>query len=265
MKHSIIKAVCLVVLACVAVLSIHSDERAVDLTSIVLESFNGETAHVWNDGRRERTYEFSWALAASRFATKTSDEDGNEVQYPVLRYVERWPSALFRSNRDGVDIKSLGINGRFDRQGNNWIDIYPVQGEGEDAEPFEIPVPGRLRYIDLWVWGSNLNYWMEAYFRDLHGAVHRIQLGSLAYPGWRNLRAHIPNHIHQSKRILPYFAQLKFIKFRIWTSPIENVSNFYIYLNQFKIVTDTFETYFDGDELADPDIISEIWANEDDK
>ena len=263
MKHSIIKAVCLVVLACVAVFSVYSDERTVDLTSIVLESFNGETAHEWNDGRHTRNYEFSWALAASRFATKISDEDGNEVQYPVLRYVERWPSALFRSNRDGRDIKSLGINGRFDRQGNNWIDIYPVQGEGDEAKAFEIPVPGRLRYLDLWVWGANLNYWMEAYFRDFQGAVHRIPLGSLAYQGWRNLRAHIPNHIHQSKRILPHLAQLKFLKFRIWTSPIENVSNFYIYLNQFKIVSDTFESYFDGDELADPDTVAEIWADDD--
>ena len=258
MKYGSIKAVCLVVLACIAVLSATADELTVDLTSIILESFNGETTHEWFDGRHPRSFEFSWAMTASKFATTATDQDGNEVTYPRSTYVEAWPIALFGYNRDGRTIKSFGINGQFDRQGYNWIDVYPVETDGETR--FEIPMPGRVRYIDLWVWGANLNYYIEAYIRDNQGIVHIINLGNIAYAGWKNLRANIPNHIRQSKRILPAHASLKFVKFRIWTQPIERVSNFYIYFKQFKILTDTFETLYDGDDLADPDLIPELWA-----
>ena len=258
MKYGSIKAICLVVLACIAVLSATADEATVDLTSIVLESFNGEAAHEWHDGRHPRNFEFNWALNASKFATTATDADGNEVTYPRSTYVDAWPIALFGYNRDGRDIKSLGINGRFDRQGYNWIDVYPVESDG--TTPFEIPLPGRVRYMDLWIWGSNLDYYVEAYVRDFQGIVHIIRLGGIAHTGWKNLRAHIPNHIQQSKRVLPSHAQLQFVKFRLWTQPTERVNNFYVYFKQFKILTDTFESLFDGDELADPDLIPQLWA-----
>ena len=259
MKYGSIKAVCLVVLACIAVLSATADDLTVDLTSIILESFNGETTHEWFDGRHPRSFEFSWAMTASKFTTTATDQDGNEVTYPRSTYVEAWPIALFGYNRDGRTIKSFGINGQFDRQGYNWIDLFPVETDGETR--FEIPMPGRVRYIDLWVWGANLNYYVEAYIRDNQGIVHIINLGNIAHAGWKNLRANIPNHIRQGKRILPAHAALKFVKFRIWTQPVERVSSFYVYFKQFKILTDTFETLYDGDDLADPDLIPELWAD----
>jgi len=257
MKHGSIKAVCLIVLACITVLSAYSDERTVDLNSIILEEFSDETSHEWIERRTPRKFEYSWAVAASKFASKSTDEDGNEVQYPIMAYVDTWPIALYGYNREGKEIKSLGIHGRFDRQGYNWLDLYPVNGD----KPFEIPMPGRVRYIDMWVWGSNLDYTVEAYVRDYQGAVHRIPMGNLAYTGWKNLRAHIPNNVRQSKRVLPSLAQLQFVKFRIWTTPGERVDNFFIYLKQFKVLTDTFESPFDGDDLADPDLYPQLWAN----
>ena len=75
------------------------------------------------------------------------------------------------------------------------------------------------------------------------------------------MRIKIPTSIAQSKRIQPRLASLSFVKFRIWTTPLERVDNFYIYLNHFKILTDTFESLFDGDELADPDRVQELWAS----
>jgi hypothetical protein len=112
----------------------------------------------------------------------------------------------------------------------------------------------------MWVWGSNLRYYIEAYFRDYQGVVYSLRLGDLGYQGWRNLRVRIPTNIPQSKRVLPRHAGLTFVKFRIWTTPSERVDNFYVYFNQMKILTDTFESLFDGDELADPERIQEFWA-----
>jgi hypothetical protein len=243
MKHGSFKVVCLIIWGCITALSAFGDEYTVDLESIVLEPFDGNSDYVWKTD-------------ASKFATKTEDQS-----FPQTTYVEAWPIAAFGYNRDGKDIKSLGIHGRFDRRGYNWIDIYPTSGaDGDDAGPAEIPIPGRIRYLDMWVWGSNLNFYIEAYVRDYQGVVHNIRLGTIAHTGWKNLRAMIPGNIPQSKRILPRYAGLSFVKFRIWTQPVEKVGDFYIYFKQFKVLTDTFESLFDGDELADPDRVQELWA-----
>jgi hypothetical protein len=182
----------------------------------------------------------------------------------VLGYVAAWPIAVFGYKRDGSDnLKSLGIHGRFDRRGYNWIDVYPSKGgDGDDADdPFEIPIPGRIRNLDLWVGGSNLDYYMEVYLRDNQGVVHNVKLGNINHTGWKNLRVNIPTNIPQSQPMIPRKPGLSFVKFRIWTQPTEKVGDFYIYLKQFKVLTDLFESLFDGNDLADPEYVQELWAD----
>jgi hypothetical protein len=247
----------LILMAGIAVFSAFGDENTVDYEAVVLETWDGTTtAHEWTIGSKTYSYDFTWKLEASKFATKTDDD-----AFPKITYVPSWPMALFGANRSGKELQSLGVGGRFDRRGYNWVDLYPVTGEGDDAEPFEIPIPGRLSYLDLWVWGSNLNYYIEIYLRDYQGVVHNIHLGYIGFTGWQNMRVRVPNSIPQAKRVLPKLAGLTFVKFRIWTTPLERVDNFYIYFDQFKVLTDTFESLYDGDELADPDRVQELWNN----
>jgi hypothetical protein len=230
-------------MVCAAAAAAFGDESTVNYESIILDSFDGDSAYIWK-------------VDASKFATKT-DED----TFPKISYVSTWPSALFGANRQGLDLRSLGVWGRFDRRGYNWIDVYPVDAEGgEDAGPAEIPMPGRVQYVDVWVWGSNLNYYVEAFIRDHLGVVHVLNLGNLGYQGWKNLRAYIPTSIPQAKRVLPRLAPLSFVKLRVWTQPREPVSNFYVYFDQLKVLSDTFESIYDGDELADPERVQELWT-----
>ena len=248
----------LFVMLSLAVFSVFADENTVDIASIVIESFNGESSRQWTASGRLRTYDFEWRVDASKFA---STVDGDS--FPQLAYVEAWPMAAFGASADDRNLKSLGIWGKFDRRGYNWIDLYPVRVDGPEDEaplPFEIPIPGRIQSLDMWVWGSNLNYYLEAYFRDYQGVVHNLYMGSLSFQGWRNLRMNIPTSIRQSRRVLPRYAGLHFVKFRIWTTPMERVDNFYIYFNQMKILTDVFESLFDGDELADPERVQQLWG-----
>jgi len=254
------RAIFLLVFLSLTVFAAFGDEKLVDFRSIVLESFNGGTTHQWEYGGRSYSYEYDWALDASKFATKVNNES-----FPRANYVEAWPQQLWGTNRNNTNhIKSFGIWGRFDRRGYNWIDVYPVvpgsATESDPPQPFEIPLPGRVSTIDAWVWGSNHNFYMEAYIRDFNGVIHSLYMGDLAYVGWRNLKVQIPNHIRQSKRLLPHYAGLTFVKFRIWTMPRERVDNFYVYFNQVKVLTDTFESMFDGDDLANPEVVQEIWA-----
>jgi hypothetical protein len=243
MKHGSFKIICLIIWACVAVLSSYGDDITNDFETRILEAFNGDS-------------EYTWKTAASKFATET-----DEASYPLLTYVEAWPIAAFGQNRDGSqDLKSLGIHGRFNRMGYNWIDVYPVKSDDSDENPAEIPIPGRVRNVDMWVWGSNLNFYIEVFLRDYRGVVHSMKLGDINYTGWRNLRLVVPNTIPQSKRILPRYAGLSFVKFRIWTQPFERVADFYVYFKQLKVLTDVFESYYDGDDLADPQRVDELWA-----
>lgn len=257
MKQGRFKAVRLVVflflMLSITVFSISADDSTVNLQTIVLEAFDGETTREWSVGGRTFTYEFEWRADASRFA---SEVDG--MVFPQLSFVQAWPMALFGANRENRDIRSFGIWGRFDRRGYNWVDIYPVAFGTED--PFEIPIPGRIQNFDMWVWGSNLNYTMEIVVRDHQGITHTIPMGSLAFEGWRNMRVRVPSNIPQTRRVLPRFAGLHFVKFRIWTTPMERVDNFFIYFSQLQILTDVFEALFDGNDLADPARVQELWG-----
>jgi len=253
MKHGSLKIICLIIWACITVFSVYGDETANNFESFVLESFNGTGDSDYN-----------WKVEASKFITKT-DSAGNEldVPYPRTIFVEAWPIAAFGNNRgdNAQELRSFGINGMFDRRGYNWIDVYPVLADDDDENPAEIRIPGRVRSIDMWVWGANLRFYIEIFVRDYLGVVHTLRFGDISYAGWRNLRVNIPTNIPQSKRILPAYAGLTFVKFRVWTQPVERVDNFYVYFKQLRVLTDTFEALFDGNDLADPKHVEQIWAN----
>jgi hypothetical protein len=247
MKQVSFKIICVIFLVCVTVFSGYgNDDMAVLWETIVIESFNGD-----EDSK------YIWKTEASRFSTRTED-----VTFPVLSFVEAFPSQAFRINRNNPEtIRSLGIHGRFDRRGYNWIDIYPVLRDDPDERAVGIPIPGRVRTIDMWVWGANFRYYIEIYLRDFQGVPHVLKLGDINYRGWRNLSVNIPTRIQQTRRTLPSHAGLEFLKFRIWTQPVERVDDFYVYFKQLKILTDMFERMFDGDDLADPEFVEQIWAN----
>jgi hypothetical protein len=251
MKQGCFRVVCLLFL--VFAVPGFSDELTVTSEAFIIETFDGGSSHEWNIAGKTISHDYSWQAAASKFATEG---------YPKLNPVSAWPQALFGLNRQGADYKALGILGNFMRDGYNWIDIYPMAANADGEEgPFEIPLPGRVQYLDMWIWGSNHNYYIDAYVRDYQGIIHVIRLGDIAYKGWKNLRAPIPTGIRQAKRILPNYAGLRFVKFRIWTRPNESMGDFYIYLDHFKILSDTFESFYDGDDLADPDRVQELWSS----
>jgi hypothetical protein len=121
-------------------------------------------------------------------------------------------------------------------------------------------LPGRIKVFDVWVRGSNYNYYLEAHFEDSWGMPHVLKMGNLNYRGWKNLSVNFPTSIRQSSNYLPRFRPLKFVKFVLWTQPSEQVGEFYVYFDHVKILTDIFEERFDGDTLADPEFTKNLWG-----
>jgi len=270
MKQNIARALSLslVLLSLLGVGGLFADENTVNLESVVIQNFD--------DSAKE-----PWFLIASKFAT---------AGFPKLNYVKSWPQALYGSNVDNKDLRVLGVAMLFDRKEYNWVDLVPgtKTGEGADAQyaPTELPLPGRVKMLDMWVWSGNYDYYMEAFVRDYKGIVHIIPLGDLAFVGWKNIRINIPENIPQSKKYLPKREGLSFVKLRIWTRPTENVAimikgndpdpkdpdyqtkidarnldkSVKFYFDNIKVLTDTFETLYDGDSLTRPDILKDAWG-----
>jgi hypothetical protein len=272
---------CFLLMAGIAVTTAFGDERIIVLEAKILDTFDDDKEASFygtesTDGteRTERGPRFNWQIEGSKFATPEKKNDQGEViveKYPRLAYVNTWPETSIRPTTDAqkANLKAIGINSSFTRRGYNWIDVYPKASD-YDQKGIGFDIPGRIRFMDMWVWGSNLDYTLEAYFKDWQGMIRTVNFGSLAYEGWRDLQIAIPASFPQTKKVLPSFAPLRFIKFRIWTSPTEIVDQLdptdprqttgvYIYFDQLKILTDTFETPYDGEELTNRDTVQEKW------
>lgn len=209
--------------------------RGVNYETYVLDSFDDAGDEPW-----------MWIAAGSRFIT-----DG----YPVVKYFDGMPGGMRVMQDDPYgEYRVLGVQFKFNRQGDNWVDLIPVMpGEdGEDA-PYEIPLRGIVSRIEMWVWGAGYLYELEVLVRDYEGRVHTLPLGRLNYEGWRNLTARVPTSIPQTSRYLNDNNYLSFVAIRIRTTPRERVDDFYVFFDQLKVVTDTYKPSYDGFEFVNAD------------
>ena len=190
--------------------------------------------------------------------------------YPRMAYVNTWPQALYRQEPDGRTLQSLGVQAAFTRQGYNYVEFVPVE-QNQDGEtvPRGIPIPGEVNNLDMWVWGSNFDYYVDIHLRDYRGMTHVLKLGDINFRGWRNLRIQIPTWIPQSSR---YTAELRngqfesdlrsleLVKIVLWTRPQERVNGFFVYFDEIKVETDMYRDPFDGEELRDPQYVEQLWS-----
>jgi hypothetical protein len=256
MKQHFARTLCLslVLLTAIAGGKLFADENTVNLESVVVQNFDDPANQ-------------PWFVIGSKFST-----DG----FPQVGYIKTWPVAVY-GTKPTADLKSLGIAMLFDRREFNWVDIVPGKKSGTAEkpvyEPVELPLVGRVKMLDMWVWSANFDYYLEAYVRDYKGIVYTINMGDLNFVGWKNLRINIPDSIPQGRKYLPRREGLTLVKFRIWTRPTEAVklyssdpkatpfdTSVKFYFDNIKVLTDTFETLFDGDTLADPNAARDAWG-----
>ncbi len=237
-----------------------ADEITVRLQSHEIETWDGEDSAYFSDTGEP----ISWHVVPSKFA----DENRPRTAYVM----NEWPQDLFGTKPDDPEgLGVLGINGAFTRQGYNDLELVPGLGSGDDFVAKAIPLPGRVQTLDFWVWGSNYDYYVELHFRDFQGMPHVLtpyrnenlrEPGSIKFVGWKNLFITMPNYIKQSVNYKPSLASLSLSKIVFTTHPSEIVSDFYIYVDHLKVLSDMHESNFDGADLSTPARIDEIWGTE---
>ncbi|MEL3906498.1 MAG: flagellar filament outer layer protein FlaA [Treponema sp.] len=189
--------------------------------------------------------EVTWNGVGSKFVTEG---------YPILKYFDGMPNAVRVMQPDPEkEYKFLGMQFKFNRKGDNWVDVYPTKAsaEGDEAVPYEIPFKGIVHRLDLWVWGAGYAYDLEILVRDCNGRVHTLPVATLNFHGWRNLAVSIPTSIPQKSRYLSNVKSMNFVAFRIRTHPTESVDDFYVFFDEFKALTNTRLASYDGFELVD--------------
>jgi len=221
----------LVLLFTLCIMPIAAETRPVNYETYIVDNFDSPDTN------------WTWIAAGSKFVTKG---------YPVLKYFDGMPNAIRVTQTDTKGTyKYMGLEVKFDRKGDNWVDIVPMKaGSTDPKDRYEIPFKGRVSRVDLWVWGANYDYQLEMLVRDCEGRVHTLEIGSVAFEGWKNMSVNIPTNIQQVSSYLNGVQQMSFVAFRLRTSPTERVDSFYIFFDQFKALTDTYMPSYDGFELT---------------
>ena len=183
---------------------------------------------------------WTWNVQASRFVTEN---------YPIINTFEAMPNSLKAVTNPEDTHKVIGVKTKFDRKGDNWIEIYPEK----DGKPYEIPFRGNVKTLDFWVWGAHYLYFLDVLVRDADGRIHIIHAGNLAFDGWRNIIVDIPTYIRQHSRLRSGPEQMTFVAFRITTDPAEYVDDYVVYFDHFKYSTGALADIFDGYELQKAD------------
>ncbi len=195
-----------------------------------------------------------WSARASRFI------DEGRFRY---NYFPEGPDALYRRTPE-EERSSFGINAGFLRPGYNYIEVFPVEETANgEIQPRGVTLPGRAEEIDLWIWGSNHDFYVDLHLRDHRGIIHRLHVGDLDYNGWRNHRVRIPPAIPQTSPTLPRVRELELVKLVVWTRPLADVSNFFVYFDEIRVFTNLYEPWFDGEQLGDPQYYEELWDRQD--
>lgn len=207
---------------------------AVNFQTYIADNFDSADASEW-----------AWQAVGSKFVAEG---------FPTVKYFEGMPRVL-QAMQDDPDGKYgfLGTRVKFDRKGDNWLDIYPTK----DDTPYEIPFKGIVSRVDMWVWGGGYSYTLEMLVRDVHGRVHTLEFGSINFKGWKNMSLSVPSTLAQSSPYIGNKNVLQFVGFRIRTSPWERVDDFYIFFDEFKVLTNIYLDSYDGYELANAEFEDE--------
>jgi hypothetical protein len=247
--------------------NVPSDVSSDELMAVVVEDF--ENTQVGDNG---------WAIASiPKQFTKAETEAKLKMKNPVPiiemkvipgapsdMSVEPWSLTGLGEKKDKV----LGVHFQFRYPGTNEISILappevhwkekkpmytynPNTGKKEQERGLELP--GKAREISLWVMAHGLPYSLEAWLKDFKGNTHILKFGSINFVGLRPVKVSIPGDVPQTFESYPQTRITKITRFVLRANPNaareELMQEAFFFFDQIKVLTDTYEVNFDGQNL----------------
>ncbi len=231
-----------------------------------------------------KTEEDGWFVTSNPKEYTKGDEETKSKKNPIMalaiKAVDSGPNdmkveeAYSPTGLGKEKKKALGLHFRFRYPGNNsvhleppmeldWKDRTPVktydQAIRKDVQERGIQLPGRAKAISMWVHARGFPYTIELWVKDYKGDVHILEKQSVNFVGWRPMTFEIPEKMPQSSDTYPVTRVSKLVRIVLREvtavageysgTSTRNSEDVYVFFDQIKVLTDTYEVYFDGQDL----------------
>jgi hypothetical protein len=247
--------------------NVPADISANEELAVVIEDF--ENATVGDNGWQVESVPRKFAKAETEQKLKMK----NPVNVLEMKLIPGGPNDMnvqewSLTDKGKKKEKCLGLKFQFRYPGTNeihilappqvdWKDKTPKMtfnpSTGKDEQERGIELPGKAKGISVWVHGRGHPYTMEAWLKDYRGATHILKFGSVNFIGWRPMKVAIPTSIPQEFESFPQTRITKITRFvlrAVPNAPREELMEVaYFFFDQVKVLTDTYEVNFDGNEL----------------
>jgi len=225
-----------------------------------------------------------WFISSTPKEYTKGDEETRKRKNPVLKLElksvdggssdmrvedESSPTGLGKEKK-----KVMGINFQFRYPGNNSVSIEPPfevdwkertpvltydQALRKEVAERGLQLPGRIKAISMWVHGRGFPYTLELWIKDFKGDIHILRKQPVNFIGWQPLIFDVPIFIPQTADTYPITRAVKLVRIVLREtthisgerarSATSNTTSAYIFFDQIKVLSDTYEVYFDGQEL----------------
>jgi len=252
--------------------NVPSDISGEGLWAVVVEDFEKTTA-------AKSFAEDGWFVETTpKQLPDSNNDDKRKLKNPVLtldyKIMEGSPNDMQTENWSLTELgkekqKCLGMRFKFRYPGYNSVHVLPPKevdwkertkpaltyntSTKKEEQERAIQLPGRSKGISMWVHSRGKPYTLEVWIKDYKGNSHILQMGSLKFVGWRPMKAYIPSYIPQISDTYPQTRMTKITKFVIRANimaPKETlIEDTYVFFDQLKVLTDTYEVNFDGNDL----------------